>query len=76
MHGNVSAKFGLGVIKNCVKKDHPGGLVSKERHNERATSRKSDKSKTVSKERQEYCQFELKMTKLTLILILKDPYDA
>jgi len=26
------------------------GLVSKERHNERATSRKSDKSKTVSKE--------------------------
>ena len=56
------------------------GLVSKERHNERATSRKSDKSKTVSKERQEYCQFELKivflMTKLTLILTLNDPYDA
>src|SRR6218665_1309427 len=50
------------------------GLVSKEQHNERATSRKSDKSKTVSKERQEYCQFELKivfiMTKLTLILTL------
>ena len=55
-------------------------IVSKERHNERATSRKSDKSKTVSKERQEHCQFELKlvflMTKLTLILILNDPYDA
>src|SRR6218665_2318628 len=56
------------------------------RHNqvsiERATSRKSDKSKTVSKEQQEYCQFELKivflMTKLTLglILTLIDPYDA
>jgi len=29
-------------------------VISKERHNERATSRKSDKSKTVSKERQEY----------------------
>ena len=52
-------------------------LVSKERHNERATSRKTDKSKTVSTERQEYCQFELKieflMTKLTLILTLNDP---
>ena len=35
------------------------GIASKERHNERATSRKSDKSKTVSKEPQEYCKFEL-----------------
>jgi len=47
---------------------------------ERATSCKSDKSKSVSKERQEYCQFELKimflMTKLTLILTLNDPYEA
>jgi len=36
------------------------GLLSKERQNERATYHKSDKSKTVSKERQEYCQFEMK----------------
>src|SRR6218665_1052978 len=47
---------------------------------ERATSRNSDKSKTVSKERQEYCRFELKivflMTKLTLIITLIDPYDT
>jgi len=47
------------------------GLVSKERQNERATYRKSDKSKTVSKERHEYCRFELKfvflITKLTVI---------
>ena len=53
---------------------HIKELVPKERHNERATSHKSDKSKTVSKERQEYCHFELKivflMTKLTLILTL------
>src|SRR6218665_3544152 len=56
------------------------GLASKKRHNERATSRKSDKSKSVSKERQEYCRFELKivflMTKLTLILTQNDPYDG
>ena len=47
---------------------------------ERATERKSDKSKTVSKERQEYCRFELKFvfltTKLTLILTVNDPYDG
>jgi len=45
------------------------GLVSKEWQNERATYRKSGKPKTISKERQEYCRFELKfvflMTKLT-----------
>jgi len=56
------------------------GLVSKERQNERATYRKSDKSKRVSKERQEYCRFELKfvflMTKLTLALTLNDPHDT
>ena len=51
------------------------GLVSKERQNERATYElKSDNSKAVWKERQEYCRFELKfmflMTKLTLILTL------
>src|SRR6218665_439011 len=51
------------------------GLVSKERQNERATYElKSDNSKAVSKERQEYYRFELKfmflMTKLTLILTL------
>src|SRR6218665_3972190 len=47
---------------------------------ERVTSRKSDKSKSVSKERQEYGRFELKivfvMTKLTLILTQNDPYDG
>jgi len=52
------------------------GLVSKERHNERATSRKSKKSKSVSKERQEYCRFELKIVFLMTNLTLNDPYDA
>src|SRR6218665_2534593 len=46
----------------------------------RATERKSDNSKAVSKEQQEYCLFELKfvflMTKLTMILTVNDPHDA
>jgi len=56
------------------------GLVSKERQNEIGTYQKSDRSKTISKEQQEYCRLELKfvfpITKLTLTLTLNDPHDT
>ena len=56
------------------------GMNEWQPQNERVTYRKSDKSKTISKERQEYYPFELKfvglMTKLTLALTLKDRHDA
>jgi len=42
------------------------------------TERNSDKSKTVSKQCQEYCRLSrnvFMLTKLTLILTLNDPHD-
>ena len=43
---------------------------------ERGTSCKNDKPKTVLKERQDYCQFEMKIVFLMTKVTLNDPYDA